>query len=424
MLTKEMCAFYTHILEQELQVAMGCTEPIAVAYGAAYGKQLLGKTPTKVIARCSGNIIKNVKAVTVPQTGGLKSIETAVLAGIHGGDADRKLEVLTTLTDDDRAQIRKDLEAGLVTVELLNTCHNLHIVLELCAEDDVVSVEIVDSHTNLGRVSKNGAVLHELEQSSGEQDDGDDRSGMTLRGILDFANEVDLDLVRFVLERQIQCNTAISQEGLTQDWGARVGKTLLAVGGKSTFNQMKAAAAAGSDARMSGCALPVVINSGSGNQGMTVSLPVICYARENGIGDDALLRGLCVANLTAIYQKTSIGRLSAFCGVVSAATGAMAGVAYLDGASYEVMAQSINNSLANVGGMVCDGAKASCAGKIASAVESAMLGYELAKQSDGFVSGEGIVGDTVDQTIANVGRMASQGMQETDKEILRIMIGQ
>ena len=426
MLSTQRLNFYTRILEQELQVAMGCTEPIAVAYAAAYAKQLLGKNPTRCIARCSGNIIKNVKAVTVPQTGGLKSIETAVLAGVHGGDADRKLEVLSTVTDADRVEIRKDLEAGIVKVELLETNHTLHFILEFLADNDTVSVEIIDTHTNLGTVIKNGKILHKASVASCDSEAKtfeDDRSDMTLRDVLAYANEVNLADVQELLERQIACNCAISQEGLTNDWGARVGKTLISVGGLSLFNQMKAAAAAGSDARMNGCALPVVINSGSGNQGMTVSLPVICYAKEKEFSNEELLRALCAANLTAIYQKTSIGRLSAFCGVVSAATGAMTGIAYLDGASYEMIAQSITNSLANVGGMVCDGAKASCASKIASAVESALLGYELAKQADGFADGEGIVGANVDETIANIGRMASQGMRETDEEILRIMIG-
>ncbi len=423
MLSNQMIQAYAKSLEDELQVAMGCTEPIAVAYAAAYGREVLGCDPDRVVARCSGNIIKNVKAVTVPQTGGLKSIETAVLAGIHGGDASQKLEVIASLSDENRAQIRKDLDAGIVTVELLITCDPLHFIIELFAGDDTVSVEIVNSHTNFGTITKNGEVLHKGNASVSETAK-EDLSFMNLKDIIAFTKEVDIELVRQPLERQIECNTAISQAGLTEPWGARVGQTLMAVGGDSVFNKMKAMAAAGSDARMSGCALPVVINSGSGNQGMTVSLPVICYAKHLGVGHDELLRALCMANLTAIYQKGSIGKLSAFCGVVSAATGAMTGIAYLDRASYEVTALAITNSLANIGGMVCDGAKASCAGKIASAVESALLGYKLAQQHEGFTSGEGIVGDSVDDTIANIGRMASQGMRETDAEILKIMIGQ
>lgn len=422
MLSAQRISFYCSVLTQELQVAMGCTEPIAVAYAAAYGKKILGKPPERCVAHCSGNIIKNVKAVTVPQTGGLKSIETAILAGIHGGDANRKLEVLSTLTDVDRAAIRHDLDLGLVSVELLETDHNLHIIVELFAGEDSVSVEIVDNHTNLGFVRKNNTILHHpspLQATVSSVQHAD----MTLDEILDFAHAVDLNLVRAVLDRQIQYNSEIAQEGLTSDWGAQVGKTLLATGGDSLFTRMKATAAAGSDARMSGCAFPVVINSGSGNQGMTVSLPVICYAKEKGFSHDDLLRALCAANLTAIYQKSSIGRLSAFCGVVSAAIGAMVGIALLDNASYAVIAQSINNSLANISGMVCDGAKASCASKIASAIESALLGYALAQKDCGFTSGEGIVGESVDITISNIGRMASQGMVSTDKEILQIMIG-
>ncbi len=415
-------ALYTKFLHEELLPAMGCTEPIAIAFGAAYARKVLGKPAERYEVECSGNIIKNVMAVTVPQTNGLKGIEAAVLAGAIGGDADRQLEVLTAVTDADIEEIKKALAAKVVTVKPLDSEHTLHIIVHMWAGEDSVSVEIIDTHNNVGNVYKNGQQLHErAEVPTG--DNLEERRQLNVADILQYADTVNLADVQDVLERQIAYNTAISQEGLTGKWGAAVGKTLLENCGNSVRIRAKAAAAAGSDARMNGCALPVVINSGSGNQGMTVSLPVVEYAKELGVSHEKLLRSLCVANLVAVHQKTDIGRLSAFCGAVSAATGAVAGIAYMEGASYDVIAQTIVNSIANVGGMVCDGAKSSCAAKIASSLESAFLGYELAKEGRGFVNGEGIVKADVEATIASVGRMASAGMRGTDREILDIMVG-
>ncbi len=414
--------YYSSILQEELQVAMGCTEPIALAYVAAYAKSLLGQMPERCVAHCSGNIIKNVKAVVVPQTGGLRSIEAAILAGLHGGDHTKKLEVLTTLTDENRADIARDLQRDIVEVQILESKHVLHIVIELFAKGEHVSVELVDSHTHIGRVTKNGEILQEKSAPSTKKTI--DRGSMSLFDILDYSKNVDLARISPLLEKQIEHNSAISTEGLTGDWGARVGKTLMRYGRDDIYTRMKAVAAAGSDARMNGCALPVVINSGSGNQGMCVSLPVICYADHIGATHEQLLRALAAANLAAIHQKTGIGKLSAFCGVVNAAAGALVGVAYLDGAGYDVIAALLVNTLGNIGGMVCDGAKSSCAGKIASAIESAILGYEMAKDELGFVCGEGIIGVNIEQTIVNVGHMASRGMKSTDLEILRIMLEQ
>lgn len=421
-LTQEKINLYTRFLHEELKPAMGCTEPIAIAYGAAYARKVLGTEAEQYTVECSGNIIKNVMAVTVPQTGGLRGIETAVLAGAIGGDADRELEVLSTVTEQDIEKIKKGLEDHLVTVKPLDTLHTLHIIVHAYAGEDSVSVEIIDTHSNVGTVVKNGQVIRE-HTATLEDEDLTDRRTLNVADILAYGDQVPLEQVQELLEKQIQCNTAISQEGLTGKWGAAVGKTLLATCGDTVRTRAKAAAAAGSDARMNGCAMPVIINSGSGNQGMTVSLPVIIYAESMGVSHEKLLRALSVANLVAIHQKTDIGRLSAFCGAVSAATGAVAGIAYLEGASYEVIAQTIINSIANVGGMVCDGAKSSCAGKIASALESAFLGYELAQEGRGFYSGEGIVKADVEATIASVGRMASKGMRGTDQEILNIMVG-
>ncbi len=421
-LDQNTIALYTKFLHEELVPAMGCTEPIAIAYGAAYARKVLGKPAERYEVECSGNIIKNVKAVTVPQTGGLKGIEAAVLAGAIGGDADRELEVLSTVNQADLCEIRRGLEERVVAVKPLDSTHTLHIIIHAFAGGDSACVEIIDTHNNVGKVVKNGQVIHQRVEIAA-QDDISERRTLNMEDILEYADRVDLTLVRDVLERQINYNSAISREGLGGKWGAAVGKTLLDTCGAGIRVRAEAAAAAGSDARMSGCAMPVVINSGSGNQGMTVSLPVIEYARELGVSHEKLLRALCVSNLVAIHQKTDIGRLSAFCGAVSAATGAAAGIAYMEGASYAVIAQTVVNSLANVGGMVCDGAKPSCAAKIVSALESAFLGYELAKRGRGFYDGEGIVKADVEATIASVGRMASVGMRSTDREILNIMIG-
>ena len=420
-ITQETCQLFTRFLEEELVPAMGCTEPIAIAYGAAYARRLLGKTPTAYDVQCSGNIIKNAMAVTVPQTGGLVGIQAAVLSGAIGGDADRALEVLTTVTEEDLVQVRQAMEAGIVTVRPLDTTHTLHIIIRETAGDDWVSVEILDTHTGLGEVVKNGEVLRQRQEKV-QEDPYAQRRCLNLKDILAYADTVDLDDVKELLERQVAYNMAISQEGLSNPWGASVGQTLLRYTGEDLRTRMKAAAAAGSDARMNGCTLPVIINSGSGNQGITVSLPVAVYAEHIGASHEKMLRALCVANLLAIHQKTGIGRLSAFCGAVCAATGAVAGIAYLDGASYEVMSQAIVNSLGNVGGMVCDGAKSSCAAKIASSLESALLGYEMAKEQRGFTNGEGIVKADVEATIASVGRMAAAGMRSTDREILEIMV--
>lgn len=415
------CKLYTDILKEELLPALGCTEPIALAYGAAYARQLLGKTPTAYLVQCSGNMIKNTKAVTVPQTEGMRGIEAAVLSGAIGGDPDRKLEVLTSVTHAHLEEVKKALAAGIVTVEPLDTTHTLHIIVRVEADGEYASVEIIDTHTGLGNVEKNGQLIHQRQAGEAAAAHSD-RSFLSVKGILDYAESVDLEEVRETLERQIAYNTAISDEGLTNDWGASVGKALLKYCGQDIRVRMKAAAAAGSDARMSGCTLPVIINSGSGNQGITVSMPVILYANHIGASHEKLLRALCVSNMMAIHQKTGIGRLSAFCGAVSAATGAACGIAWLDGAEYDVIAQTITNSLANVGGMVCDGAKSSCAAKIASSLESALLGYELAKEQRGFHDGEGIVKSDVEKTIASVGRMAAVGMHSTDQEILHIMV--
>ncbi len=412
---------FTSILRDELQMALGCTEPIAIAYCAACTTRLLGKCADRFEVYCSGNIIKNVKAVTVPQTGGMVGIEAAVLIGAIAGDASLKMEVLSHVTDQNREELIQRMNQGIVKVNLLNTAHPLHIIIEAFSGQNSASVEIVDEHTQLGTVKKNGEVLHQLEKDA-VKDNLKQRQALNLKDILEYANTVELAEVEDVLERQIKCNLEISQEGLSNMWGAAVGQTLMK-NEKDLYAKLCAAASAGSDARMNGCAMPVVTNSGSGNQGMTISIPVALYAKEKKYSRETMLRGLCVANLTAVHQKAAIGKLSAFCGAVSAAAGAACGIAFMDGADLGVISQTLVNCIASVGGMVCDGAKSSCAAKIAIALNSAFIGYEMAKLDRGFRNGEGIVKEDVEATISSVGRMAAKGMRQTDTEILNIMIG-
>lgn len=420
--TREMRneARYTQILKDELQTALGCTEPVTIAFAAAYARKLLGKMPDRIEVLCSGNIIKNVKAVTVPQTGGRKGIEAAVLIGAVGGDPDRGMEVLKDITDMHKKELDRLYGQGLVKVDLLDTDHVLHVVLRAWTGSDRVSVEVIDAHTKLGDVSVNGRTLHSRKEEKTQQMS---REFMNVKDIVSYADHVSVDQIRDILTAQIECNADIAREGMENCWGAQVGKTAQEMN-FFRFADICAGASAGSDARMNGCPLPVVINSGSGNQGITASVPVIRYARENQVSEDMLLRALCVSNLITIHQKTGIGKLSAFCGVVSAAAGAVCGIAYLEGQTYETLLEIISNTVATCGGMICDGAKSSCAAKISTALYSAFLGYELAKKGTSFRDGEGIVRGDGEQTIANIGRVASKGMRSTDREILKIMLGQ
>lgn len=422
-ITAEKIEQYTEILKAELKVAMGCTEPIAIAYCAACARKVLGQKPQRYEVWCSGNIIKNVKAVTVPQTGGKKGIEAAVLAGGIGGNPDAELEVLTCLTDQDRLELAQQMDQNVVEVQLLDTKHLLHIIVNVYAGEESASVEIVDSHTNIGRIMRNGIVIREGELEEAPDTDADPEL-LTVAEILEYADQVEPDSVRDVLNRQIVYNSTISAEGLKHVYGAGIGPLLAQNAKENLKEQAKAAAAAASDARMNGCGLPVVINSGSGNQGLTVSLPIIIFAKEAGKSEEELLRALCVGNLIAIHQKTGIGKLSAFCGATSAAVGSVAGIAYMQGADYDTIALMITNALATVGGMVCDGAKSSCSAKIATALESAFVAYEAAKLQRGYKSGEGIVKQNVESTIDSVARMAAKGMHSTDVEILNIMLDQ
>lgn len=413
---------YLKILKHELVPALGCTEPIAVAYAAAKARQVLGQMPEKIEMHCSGNIIKNVKGVTVPNSNGLKGIEAAAILGVVGGNADAGLEVLQTVEDIHRETTRALLERGICTVRLLRGKENLHIIARLQAGEHRSMVEIESEHTRITRIERDDQILFEMNRSHLTKAEKIDYRHLSVKNILDFAGEVRIEDVRELLDNQIRLNIAISDEGLKHSWGANVGRTLIEVFGNDVRTRAKARAASGSDARMSGCALPVVINSGSGNQGMTVSLPVIEYALELNVGEEKLYRALIISNLVSIHQKHQIGRLSAYCGAVSAAAGSGAGIAYLHGYGIEEISETITNTIANVGGIVCDGAKPSCAAKIASSVDAAIMAFEMSRKDRTFAPGEGLVKDDIEQTIESVGRMGREGMKETDVEILHIMI--
>lgn len=414
---------YLAILKEELVPALGCTEPIAVAYASAKAVETLGAFPDALTAECSGNIIKNVMGVVVPNCGGLKGVDAAAIIGAVGGCAARKLEVLSEITPEQIERTRALLEKNFCTVKLLETKHNLHIRVTAQRGASSAMVEICDEHTNITAVEHNGErIFTGGEGESGNTPPQTDRACLNVEDILEFAKTVRFDDVRAVIGRQIEYNTCIALEGLKHRYGAGVGVTLQAVYGNDLDVRARTMAAAGSDARMSGCSLPVIINSGSGNQGMTVSLPVIAYAQELKASDEQLYRALVLSNLVAIHQKTRIGRLSAYCGAVSAACGGGAGITFLTGGGYKEICDTITNTLANISGMVCDGAKPSCAAKIASAVDAAIMAHHLAMDSRRFEQGEGIVKSNVEKTIESVGRLSRDGMRQTDREILQIMI--
>ncbi len=413
---------YINILKEELIPALGCTEPIAIAFGAARARKILGEMPEKMIIECSGNIIKNVKGVIVPNADGMKGVAVAAVLGMVGGDSEKKLETLTTITDQHREETKALLEKkGFCDVKLLEGVENLHLKITLIKNTDKVIVEIANTHTNIIFESKNDEVLFKLDEGSAKGAVAD-RSILNIKDIITFAETVDFSVVSEVIERQIEYNTKIAQEGLSNPYGANIGKTLLSVYGEDIKIRAKAMAAAGSDARMSGCVLPVVTNSGSGNQGMTVSLPVIEYAKEFGASREELIRALIISNLVSVYQKSQIGRLSAYCGAVSAACGSGAAITYMQTKDYDKVCSTITNTLANTSGIVCDGAKASCAAKIASSVDATIMAHYMTMADNTFESGDGIVKDTVDKTMKSVARVGKEGMKQTDVEILNIMI--
>ena len=418
---------YVNILHEELVPAMGCTEPIAIAYAAAVARQTLGRPAQRMEVEASGNIIKNVKSVFVPNTGGLRGIPAAAAAGMAAGDPALELEVLSSIGEEEQAAIRQYLADTPIAVKLADSPFIFDIAIRAWAGEDSALVRIVNYHTNIVRVERNGQVLKEVEAQAAAEEGLTDKSVLTVEGILEFAREAALADVEDAVGRQVRYNTAIAQEGLRGDYGANIGKVLLATYGDDVKIRAKAMAAAGSDARMNGCGLPVVIVSGSGNQGLTASLPVVEYAKELGADWETTLRAVLVSDLITIHLKAEIGRLSAYCGAVSAGCGSGAGIAWLYGREKEPQAllkdvsHTIVNALAVDSGIVCDGAKASCAAKIASAVDAGLLGFYMYQNGQQFRGGDDIISKGVEETIRNIGLLATQGMRETDREILDIM---
>ncbi len=418
---------YVNILHEELVPAMGCTEPIAIAYAAAVARQTLGRPAQRMEVEASGNIIKNVKSVFVPNTGGLRGIPAAAAAGMAAGDPALELEVLSSIGEGEQAAIRQYLADTPIAVKLADSPFIFDIAIRAWAGEGSALVRIVNYHTNIVRVERNGQVLKEVEAQAAAEEGLTDKSVLTVEGILEFAREAALADVEEAVGRQVRYNTAIAQEGLRGDYGANIGKVLLATYGDDVKIRAKAMAAAGSDARMNGCGLPVVIVSGSGNQGLTASLPVVEYAKELGADWETTLRAVLVSDLITIHLKAEIGRLSAYCGAVSAGCGSGAGIAWLYGREKEPQAllkdvsHTIVNALAVDSGIVCDGAKASCAAKIASAVDAGLLGFYMYQNGQQFRGGDGIISKGVEETIRNIGLLATQGMRETDREILDIM---
>ena len=414
---------YTEILKEELVSAMGCTEPIAVAYAASILADALGGEPLKIKAGFSGNIIKNVKSVTVPKTNGQQGLDTAILAGIIAKKPEYKLRVLASLDEKDAERISEYKSRAEIEIYELDTENVFDVLLFGTLGKSEACVRLEKKHTNIAYVKLNGQDITER-YSSGErciEESNTDRGLLNIRDIVEYADTVSLDEIRPYIERQIDENMKIANEGISGEWGACIGKTLYSAS-EDIRTRARALAAAGSDARMSGCELPVCIISGSGNQGITASVPVVAYANALGVSQELLIRSVIVSDLITIHQKTGIGCLSAYCGAISAGCGCGCGICYMQGGKYEEIAHTLVNSLAILSGTICDGAKPSCAAKIAMAVEAGIMGYEMMKNGNEFLSGEGIVTKGVENTIRNVGRLAKQGMAQTDKEIIRIML--
>lgn len=413
-------SIYVQILKEELVMAMGCTEPIAISYACAKATQVLDHLPDRIVVKASGSIIKNVKSVIVPHTNGLKGIEVAAAAGALYGDADAKLEVLSRATREQIEELPEYVQNTNITVQHIEQGHVFDLEIHVYYEQEHASVRIVDTHTNIVQIEKNWQVIFEDKTTSLELKA--DHSALIMKQIWDFSQTVDIDDVKEILDRQITCNTAIANEGIHNSYGANIGHVILNMDSDCVKTRAKAYAAAGSDARMNGCELPVVINSGSGNQGITCCVPVVVYAKELDCTQEQLYRALVLSNLTAIYIKTGIGTLSAFCGAVSAGAAAGAGIAYLHNGTYKEIQHTIVNALAILSGTICDGAKASCAAKIASSVDAGIMGYYMYKNKQQFYAGDGIVAHSVDETIQNIGTLGSQGMLQTNDKIIEMMI--
>lgn len=413
-------SIYAQILKEELVMAMGCTEPIAISYACAKATQVLDHLPDRIVVKASGSIIKNVKSVIVPHTNGLKGIEVAAAAGALYGDADAKLEVLSSATREQIEELPEYVQNTNITVQHIEQGHVFDLEIHVYYEQEHASVRIVDTHTNIVQIEKNWKVIFEDKTTSLEHKA--DHSALIMKQIWDFSQTVDIDDVKEILDRQITCNMAIANEGIHNSYGANIGHVILNMDSDCVKTKAKAYAAAGSDARMNGCELPVVINSGSGNQGITCCVPVVVYAKELDCTQEQLYRALVLSNLTAIYIKTGIGTLSAFCGAVSAGAAAGAGIAYLHNGTYKEIQHTIVNALAILSGTICDGAKASCAAKIASSIDAGIMGYYMYKNKQQFYAGDGIVAHSVDETIQNIGTLGSQGMLQTNDKIIEMMI--
>ena len=410
------------ILEEELRPAMGCTEPIALAYAGAKAREVLGALPSRIDVLVSGNIIKNVKSVVVPNTGGLRGIAAAVCAGVVAGDASRQLEVIASVSREDQARLKTYMAETVVNIDPADSELVFDIDLTLYAGEDKVRVRIVNHHTNIVYISRNQEILLELPVEESSEDHLTDKTCLTIERIVEFADVLDPNDVRKSIGRQLEYNLAIAKEGLRGNWGANIGSVILGQQGDTTNRKAAAWAAAGSDARMSGCEMPVIILSGSGNQGITASVPVAIYAQAFGTTEEELLRAVAVSDLITVHQKTGIGRLSAYCGAISAGVGAGAGIAYLHGGRKEAVAHTVVNAVAILSGTICDGAKPSCAAKIAAAVDAGILGYNMYLENQQFYGGDGIVTKGADRTVSNIGRLAREGMRQTDRTILEIML--
>ncbi len=421
MLCEKIKQDFIAILKEELIPAMGCTEPIALAYAAAKGSAALGKHPRRIVAKCSGNIIKNVRCVRIPNSGGMTGIEAAVSLGAISGDAERCMEVLEAVTPEGLEKTVEFLRESRCDVEYLESTIPLHFIIELFADDDCVSVEVRYSHTNIVRITKNDSVLFMTEDLR-EETEVADRSGLSIENIFNFAEGVEYELIRPFAEKQVECNMAIAERGMKGDYGIGIGKSILEVYAKSTFTNIRAYAASASEARMEGCDMPVIITSGSGNQGITSTVPVIVYAREKGVSEERMHRSLIFSSLLTVYQKTYIGKLSAFCGAVSAACAAGAAITFMVGGCLEQIKDTIDNTLADIPGIICDGAKASCAVKISSALDAALFAHTLAMQGKVYEANTGIIRDETAKTISSVGHIGRVGMQPTDQEIVKLMI--
>ena len=410
------------ILEEELRPAMGCTEPIALAYAGAKAKQILGKQPDRIEVLVSGNIIKNVKSVVVPNTGGLRGIAAAICAGVVAGNADKQLEVIAQVSKEDQALLKNYMAETPVRIEPATSNLVFDIDLTLFAGEDKANVRIVNHHTNIVHMSHNEEILLDLPVEESSEDNLTDKSCLSIERIVEFADVLNPEDVRASIGRQLEYNMAIAKEGLLGSWGANIGSVILSQQGTANNRKAAAYAAAGSDARMSGCEMPVIILSGSGNQGITASVPVAVYAEAFGATEEQLFKAVAVSDLITVHQKTGIGRLSAYCGAISAGCGAGAGIAYLHGGRKEAVAHTVVNAVAILSGTICDGAKPSCAAKIAAAVDAGILGYNMYLENQQFYGGDGIVTKGADATVVNVGRLAREGMRETDRTILEIML--